>query len=219
MPKNKDFWSWAIFCCSLGAYAPLIVGGWKHPYEMNIACFGLWVILAASTTWSSRIQGFAGWRMLLAFLVGNATVVVIALCRGGYTFNLGPSETIVLYGMSITIGAWVIVGATTKRWEPRILYLGGIAADVISFYPQMKQYLLPHEHPTHWMIFAWTMFGLGAFMNMILVEELPKKLRMDATAYGIRYDKSKNTWQILEESAFSGENFLLIVVTVILMCR
>lgn len=219
MPNNKNFWGWIVFCCSLGAYAPLLVGGWKHPYEMNVACFGLWVILAAIGTWSSWIQKFDGWRLWFSFFIGNVLVVSMALYRGGYTFNIGLSETISLYGVTILVGVWIIVGAATKKWDPRILYLGSIAVDVISFYPQLKQYLLPHESPTRWMITAWVMFALGAFMNIVLVERLPAKLRMDCLTYGMNYNKPKDNLKIFEESAFSIENFLLIMITVVLMCR
>ena len=209
MPHNQRLYSWVVFFFSAGAYVPLAIGGWQHPEEINVASYSLWLILASILLYSSRAQDFAGWRMPLGFVLGNGSMLVLALCLGEYTFNLGPAETIVLYGLITTISIWVAVGQTTGKWDPRILFLGGVAADILSFYPQLKQYLEPHDAPTSWMLLGWGMWIIGAFVNVALVERMVQKLR----------NKSKHPLLILEESAFSLENGLFMIVTVAVMIR
>lgn len=218
MPNNK-LWSNVVFVLSLSAYIPVLIGGWKHPVDSNVACFSLWIILSLVLCYSAKVQGFAGWKLQFAFFFGNIVVVLLALIRGGYTFNLGISEMIVLYGMILVISIWVLVGYWTKKWNPRILYLGTILVDITSFYPVLKQYLQPHDRPTTWMIVGWSMYALAALINVIFAERFIHKLRMDYLTYGINYDKRKGCLQILEESAFSIENFFLILITIVLMCR
>ena len=146
-------------------------------------------------------------------------MVVFALIQGGYTFNLGPTEIIIFYGIVTTLCVWVSVGMATEKWNPNILYFGGIFADVLSFYPQLKQYLLPHERPTVWMIIGWALFGLGSILNVFFVEHLQKKLLLCQADYTSIYGKEKNLLKIFEESAFSIENTVLISITILVMCR
>lgn len=218
MPSTKIF-GWLVFTLSLGAYVPLSIGGWQHPAETNIACFSLWTVLAGTLTYSSWVQKYEGWRINLAFLIGNIIVTGLALIRGGYTFNIGPSETIILYGFGLVVSLWAAIGATTKRWNPDILYIGTIAVDVISFCPIMKQYLLPHEPASAWCVVAWIMFSTGAFINFTFVERLFTKLRADHLTYGMMFEEKKSYGKIFKVSAFSLENFTLIFITVILMMR
>ena len=215
----RQVWSWLVFFVSIGAYVPLAVGGWQHPIEINIAAYGLWLTLAVMFAYSTHSQGFSGWRLPLGFLVGNGLMIGLGLARKGYTFNLGQAETTVLYGIIATLSMWIVVGTVKKKWDPRILYLGGIAADILSFYPQLKQYLLPHEPPTGWLIMAWTMFGIGTFVNFAIVESLFSKLIMSAERYEHVYEKEKRVLLILEESAFSVENFTFIVLTTLVMAH
>jgi hypothetical protein len=205
--SRKDFWSWFVLLLSAGAYIPLGVGGWQHPSEINAASYGSWLILSAMLLYSSRSQGFAGWRMPLGFLIGNASLLVLGLLRECSTFNLGQAESIVLFGIIATLSIWVAVGGMTKTWNPRILFLGGIAADVFSFYPQLKQYLEPHEKPTEWMLLGWCMWILGAMINVAFVERLPTKL----------YARTTPPLLALEESGFSLENGFFMLVTVLVM--
>lgn len=219
MPRNKEVWSWIVFVVAAGAYLPIMWGGWHHPKEINVASFSIWLIISSLLLYSTRDQGFAGWRLALAFFIGNGSLVAEGLLRGGYTFNLGPAEVVALYGVITTLSVWVAVGTITKKWQPRILYLGGVTADVLSFYPQLKQYLLPHEPPTPWMIAGWCMFILSTAINVIMVEEMFKKLFMPASEYAAKYEKSKRPLLIFEESIFSLENCLFVAITVIVMVR
>lgn len=217
MPRNKEIWSWIVFVVSAGAYLPIMWGGWHHPREINVASFSIWLIISSLLLYSTRDQGFAGWRLALAFFLGNGSLVVEGLLRGGYTFNLGPAEVVALYGVIMTLSIWVAVGTITKKWQPRILYLGGVSADILSFYPQLKQYLLPHESPTPWMIIGWCMFIASTAINVIMVEEMFKKLFMHASEYAAKYEKPKRPLLILEESIFSLENCLFVAITVVVM--
>jgi hypothetical protein len=152
--RNHQLWfDWGVFLLSAGAYIPLAIGGWQHPEEINVASYSLWLILASMLLYSSRAQGFAGWRMPLGFLIGNASMLLLAFAIGGYTFNLGKAETIILYGIiSMVVCATIRFTQGHAGDIPRILFLGGVAADVLSFYPQLKQYLGPHDAPTSWML-------------------------------------------------------------------
>lgn len=210
---------WLVFWISIAAYVPLIIGGWLHPIETNVACFTIWILLSLMLFYSARVQKLPGWRMNLAFFLGNILTVAIALMRGGYTFNLGPQETIGLYGIVCTVCVWLAVGAKTKRWDPNILYLGGIFVDVLSFYPVFKQYLMAHERATALGIAAWSMFGIGAFVNIVFVEQLFTRLRLDPLTYGMTFDEKKSVAKIFNASAFSLENLTLIVITTALMSR
>ena len=200
----------------IGAYTPLVIGGWQHPIEINVACFSLWLILTMMFMITMKLKKFEGWRLALGYLIGNAAMVVLGVSRGGYTFNLGLAEKVVLYGIISTVCLWTIVGTvktaigtTDKRWDPNIIYWGGITADILSFYPQLKQYFGPHERPTVWLIIGWTLFGVGALVNIIKVERLPD----------IFVKKEKTVLSALNESAFSIENFVFIILTTIVMAR
>lgn len=208
MPRSQQLIGWVVFAFSAGAYIPLAIGGLQHPEEINIASYSLWLILSSMLLYSSRAQDFAGWRMPLGFFIGNSSMLVLAFALGGYKFNLGLTEIVVLYGM---IGA---IAFATVRWMqghkgdvPRILFLGSVAADILSFYPQLKQYLEPHDAPTYWMLLGWAMWIVGAFINVALVEKMVQKL----------WNKSKSPFLVLEESAFSLENGLFMIATVVVM--
>ncbi len=217
MPNKKALLGWVVFYCSLGAYVPLMIGGWQHPSEMNVACFSIWILLSGVLTWASRRQSHDGWKLLLADMVGNIFYVVMALVRGGYTFNIGDPEAIGLYGTCTVLCTWFVYGKITSKWSDRILYLGCLGVDVASFYPQFKQYLLPHEKPTDLMIIAWIMFGIAAFMNFALVDRLPKKLRVAGRIMRRRPNLGMIRLFIVEKSLFSIENFIMITIAVILM--
>ncbi len=145
--------------------------------------------------------------MPFGFLIGNASMLILAICRRGSTFNLGHAESVVLFGIVVTISLWATIGGITGKWNARILFLGGIAADILSFYPQLKQYLEPHDLPTEWMLLGWGMWILGATINVTLVEELPHKL----------CNRTTSPLQALEVSGFSLENGLFMIVTVLVM--
>jgi hypothetical protein len=206
--KKIDIWQWFVFSLGAGGYVPLIIGGIAHPSEINIATYSLWFILCSMIAYSSWKQKFAGWFMPFGWVVGQFSIIATALCIGGYTFNLGAEEMIAFYGIIITLGIWGIIGGQTGKWNPRILFLGAVVADTLSFYPQIKQYLLPHSSPTIWLIIGWSMFIADIILNLIFIEKLPQKLTDN---------KPKNTLQIIESSLLSIENLILLSVTLTLM--
>lgn len=198
-----------VLFLSAGAYLPLAIGGWFHPEEINVAAYSLWLMLSWMLLYSSFKQDFSGWSLPLGFVCGNTFMLGMAFRFGGYTFNLGPAEVIILYGLVGTVVVWVTVGKTTGRWNPRILFLGGVTADIISFYPQVKQYLGVQEAPTYWMILGWVMWIAGAAINVIFVERFFHKARLAKTM--------REKLAVLEESAFSIENGFFMIVTVCVM--
>jgi len=202
-------WNWVVFACGFGGYVPLAIGGWEHPIELNMATFSLWAILSIMMFYSAYLQKYDGWYMPLSWAFGNVSLLVFAVFLPGTTFNLGHSETIALFGLITVIGAWVVIGQITRRWNHRILFLGSILVDVFSFYPQLKQYLLPHEAPTVWLLIGWTLFLLSALCNLLFVERLFFKLRQTG----------RKLLPALEESALSIENIVLIAITIGVMTQ
>ena len=215
--KWHTFWSWTAFVLSVGGYGALMIGGYEHPEEINILSFGLWLVLSVLILYSMRSEGFSGWRMPLGWLLGNAIMLVMAFVIGGYTFNLGDREAIGLVGLVTTLAVWVTVGTATRRWNPRILYLGSVMADALAFYPVMKQYILPHAPMTAWGIVGWVMFFLGAVINAFIVERFVFKLLMHPVEYTGRFQEEKRMLRIVEGSLLSLENVVLILVVVVLI--
>lgn len=217
MQKSKA--RYAVLLLVATAYATIGYGGWMHPAEVNVASYILWLTLASMLVYSSRAQGFDGEVLPLGFTFGNASMIILGIYQGGYTFNLGLSETIVLYGLIITAGFWIITGQATGSWNPRILFLGGVGSDILSFYPQLKQYLLPHEPPTIWLLCGWGLWLVATVVTILFIEELPRKLRMTKQEYQREYTEPKSIVKILEASAFTLENGLFMLVTIVVMGR
>lgn len=192
---------------TLGASVPLLIGGWKHPSEVNVASYSLWLMLATMLAYSMWAQHYPTWRMMFGYVIGNASMVTLGLTHGGYTFNLGTPELIVLFGLVTTVGTWVTVGQITGTRNPRILLIGGILVDIVSYYPQFKQYTLPHEAPTTWMLCGWYMSLAGTTINMFVIERIVQKIRY----------REKPWPTILEESAFSLENCTFVSILIRLM--
>ncbi len=220
MPRNNGFWKWVVLTVTVGGFVPLVIGGYHHHSEINLAAFGLWTISMAMAFASSFYMGYDTWRLALGYLIGNVTMVVLGLSLGGYTFNLGTSETLSLYTLVTALSAWGAIGTITKRWNNRLLFFGAIASDILSFVPQLMQYLKPHERPTSLLFVGWTCWGLGAVVSFIFVEKFFTKLTMGEKGYVVAFDKpSKHIMQIFEESAFSFENVALIAITIWVMAR
>jgi hypothetical protein len=207
--KKIDMWQWFVFALGAGGYAPLIIGGMAHPSEINIATYSLWFILCSMMAYSSWKQKFAGWFMPFGWVVGQAGIITVALYSGGYTFNLGQEEMIAFYGIITTLSVWGIIGQQTGKWNPRILFFGAIIADILSFYPQIKQYLSPHEAVTVWLIIGWSMFIADMLINMIFVERLPQKLAKN----------KKDCMHLVESSLLGIENIILLSATLWLMTK
>ena len=198
-------------CCSwanwAGASVPLLIGGWQHPIEINLAAYTLWIMLAAMLAYSMWAQHQPTWRMMLGFLLGNVSMVTLGLVRGGYTFNLGTSELIVLFGMVLTVVVWLTARQITSSSNPRILLLGGVTIDVITYYPLFKQYLMQHEPPTAWLKLGWCMQLTGITINLFVVERIVQKIRY----------REKPMPTILEETAFSLECCIFVSMLLWLM--
>ncbi len=208
-----------VFAFSLGGYVPLTIGGWRHPSEMNLAAYGIWLVIGAMLVYSSYKQGFAGLLLPFGFCVGNSWMIALGLFRGGYTFNLGTAEAVALYGIVFTLSLWVAAGTTTGKWSPRILYLGAISAEAISYYPQWKQYLLPHESPTSWLLAGWGLSITGVFVNIAFAERFFAKLAMPRELYRSSYQREKSFLRSIEASAYSIESLTLGSFTIFLMGR
>jgi hypothetical protein len=220
MPRNNGLWNWVVLVVTVGGYVPLVIGGLHHHSEINLAAYSLWAIAMAMAFGSAFYMKYDTWRLALGFFIGNVTMIILGLSVGGYTFNLGKSETLSLYTIVAALSIWGAIGTVTKKWNNRLLLFGAIASDVISFYPQLMQYLKPHERPTSMLLVGWTFWALGAAISFIFVEKFFTKLMMSKEEYMRTFDKpSKNIASILEESAFSFENFALITITMWVMAR
>lgn len=205
-------WEYLVFFLGAGAYVPIMIGGWQHPAEINLATYSLWFILCSLIAYSSWKRRYAGWFMPLGWVFGQGMIITTAFLRGGYTFNLGQEEIIVFYGIIITLSLWGTLGQLTGKWDPRILYLGSILADMLSFYPQIKQYLLPHEPATIWLTLGWSIFIIDILVNLLLVEHLPEKLLASRA-------KPKEILHILEHSLLSIENLFFLTLSLVLMLQ
>jgi hypothetical protein len=207
MPTSELFWGWIVCAISVAGYIPVAIGGVKHPIEINVASYLIWFVLTAVVSYSGYKQRHPGWKMTLGWGAGNLTMVIIGLSIGGYSFNLGTAELLAIYGLAITFVVWSAVGAIKRLWSPRILFIGSVAADIISYYPQLKQYFEPHEHPTAWMVSGWLMWWTGSFANILLVERLPQKI----------WIKPQKILVFVEQSAISLESAILILFTTFVM--
>lgn len=213
---SQRAWAWRAFYVTALAYVPIFVGAIFEPEQLNLVAWFLWIILAGLFMWSSKAQGYWVWRMSLGYLVGNTAIISLALCQGGYTMNLGESEMITLVTLVTTIGYWAAHGLVTKKHSPAILYLGCIAADVLSVYPQVKQYWGPNDTP--WFALGgWLLFILGAAINLLLAEEFVKKLSMTRAEHFRVYGAEKNILGIIQESALSLDQLFLVTITACVM--
>jgi hypothetical protein len=194
---------------SAGAYIPLAIGGWGHPSEINIVTYTLWFVLSGVVAYSLWVQDLSGWRLPVAYVVGNGAIVGLGLGRGHFTFNLNLEGAIILYGLVGTFSVWALFGnAIGGRWRVSILLWGSIAADVVSFIPLWLQYVVPHN-PTRLTLVGWIMWLVGALISLIWVEKVFEKL-------SIRENKKI---KVLGDSAFAIENALLVVITLVIMTR
>lgn len=216
---SQKIWFFIVFILSAGGYVPVIIGGLQHPAEINVATYSLWLVITGTMFYAMRLMRQDGWIMPLGWFFGNGCMLVTAFFLDGSTFNLTATETSALYGLVLTIVVWGTVWKVTKKSEPRILLLGTILSDIGSFYPQLKQYLLPHENPTDWMLLGWGMFLAGALCNLVFVEKMFTKLRMEPVQYMQVYKEPKRTLLIFEKSVLSAENIILITVTILVMIR
>lgn len=214
---QQKFWSWLVFAVSIGAYVPLAIGEWHHPIEFNVASYSLWMLLNAASAYSLFVQKFSGWRMPLGWFLGDMFLILLAIALGGYTFNLGEYERVILYGIVGIFALWMSLGAVQKRWNPRILHLGNIVVFALTYYPIIKQYAHVHEPMTAWSLSGWALYLVGAGVNLFVAEQFFTKLWMQPDLFKNAFQKEKNLWDIGEESLFSLVNTILIGVVIVLV--
>lgn len=205
---------------SFGAYVPWAIGGLQHPQEINIATFGAWMLLTVVLAYSAKKQGYDVWILALGFFFGNSIIFALGLWSGKSTFNIGVVESVVLYGL---IGT---VAVATIRWfqghaedVPKVLFIGAVCADILSFWPQLKQYLLPHEQPTPWIMLGYCMALCGIFLNLTIVERFFHKFFMNPIEFRKEYKKGKSALEIVVQSLFSIENVIILPVILFTMIR
>ena len=216
---RRTAWNWSVFALGVIAFVPIALGGWHHPPEINLASYAVWSILSGTLLYSARAQGFTGWVLLLAYFLGDFAITAMMAAVGGGTFNLGAEEAIVIGGMTATFSVWTVVGKMTGRWSPRILFLGGIMAEFISYYPQAKQYYGPHETPTVLGLLGWGMWVSAGLLNLCMAERLPSKL----AAIAAGQPDGSQCWIGLvvtfEESAFTITSTAAMAAILVLMIR
>jgi hypothetical protein len=208
-------WKALVFLVSCGAYVPLVIGGHQHPEELNLATYLAWTALTAMLSYSAWVQKFEGWSLQLGFFVGNSTMALLGLCQGGYTFNLGPGESVVLYGL---IGT---VAFATIRWfqghtedAPPIIYRGAVLSDILSFWPAVKQYLGENDPPSDLTLLGFIMFLCGIVLSIIFVEKPLQKFFTDPEVFKTEYGKGKTVLSVFEPSFFSIENVILLPLVI-----
>lgn len=217
MPNYEGVWSWIVFALSVGAFVPLGISGWQHVGEINMAAYLIWLITMSILLYSLRKKGFAGWRMPLGYVVGNAVVFVIGIFRRG-KWNLTLTEDILLFGIVIALSSWVAIrkekgGQREKQKKRRVNVL--LYASVISvggsFYPMITDYLRPnHWHPPFLMMLGWWLWILASILNLIFVDKFLERMRTEAR---------ERARFVVEASLFSIVNFVLMCYVVILMGR
>ncbi len=209
---RKDAWGWTVFVLTLAAYVPMIWGSATNPEENNIISWVLWAVLAALFLYSSLDQGFSGWRLPLAFLVGNIAMVATAVICGGY-YKLDSKELIVLIGVVGSVAIWKINQVWTGKEESRILFYGCMAADMVCFYPMAKYWVAEAtQRASLGTIVGWELCLVGILINMLKVEKFLDKLRMPARLYETTYPKEgkKRIFRIIEGSLFSLEQIFYV---------
>ncbi|MES2203384.1 MAG: hypothetical protein V4474_03630 [Patescibacteria group bacterium] len=215
--KFRPSWDDTVFLITVGGNLPLAVGGWSHPSEINTASYSIWLIIASMLVYSSRAQG-ASVRLPLGFVVGNVSMLVLAYIRGGSTFNLGAAESLALYGVIGTLCIWLGHGASTGRWSPKLMFYGAVFADVLSFYPQAKQYIEPHEPMTWLGISCFAMWLIASSIVVIKIDRMPQQLR-EILQRPLSLQQLKLGCVVMEKSLFPLEQIVFIGLLLPLMMR
>lgn len=154
----------------------LILAGWNTPEEANLASYTLWLLISMSYTYGcirmneSRSLGYA-------FFFGNVFLIGFALLRGGWTFNLGLAESIGFISLTMVVGGWGTYGLIYGTWRGEWLLAGTIFTDVLSFYPQNKQYFGPNEPPSAFLFIGLSLFALSMLYNIVFIEKTVQKIR------------------------------------------
>ena len=195
-----------VYVFTLLMYVPLFWGGVENPQTINIASFGIWLLLSLVFAYCTKTLGYPGWRMALGYFSGNLAILGLAFFQGGYTANLGQGEAIALFGAIGAIAAWIVYGCKTGIWTPRVLFWGFVVAEGLSFYPFFKQYWGPNEFVGIFTYAGWVMGVIGPALNICVVERFFAKLRTPT-----------NKKELVESSLYSFENLLTSAIVTILM--
>ncbi len=207
MPVTDKFWCrWVMILAAL-AYVAIAIGGYFHRSELNVASYSVWLILSAMMAYPSKKQKLPSYYMVMVWVIGNASLVVFSLALGGFTYNLDAAGTIAFYGIVSTFAVWGAVAAVTKKFNSFILFYGVILTDMASFYPQLKQYYQPHEQATPWMYAGWSLWIVAATIQLIHVDKFIANWRA----------KSASRLKLLQTSATSLENGVMLIVTTFMM--
>jgi hypothetical protein len=212
---NK-FFRWSALALILGAYVPLVIGGWQQPADINIVCYAIWTFLALLAAYSMRRLRYDGWPLMVGCVIGDLVMLILGLRLGG-AFSLDTTAAIGLSGIALTLAVWTTYGQISKRWEPRILYLGLIATDVLSFIPMGIQLFLPHPPPTVFCLVGWSCWTAGYAINVFGIDRLVTKLRMAPVLYEATFGQPKTLWGAIEPSIIPAEIGLLNLATVLAM--
>ena len=184
----------------------LMIAGWKHPEEANIASYVMRLFISSTYTFScwwlksSMALGYA-------FIIGNIFLLSTTLIRGGHTINIGAVETIGLFSILISMLIFSTYGAITKKWDGRILLCGTITSDVLSFYPQYKQYLDPNDPPSYFLLLGLLVWALAMLHNIVLVQKTVQRIRLG----------NEKVSKVLLDAAISVENFVLLLLAIYIM--
>lgn len=197
MPKRENFWNAVSVFFVTVAYLPIIIGGWIHPAEINIATYGLWTMLFI-------LYGYSSWKLkkpdlplVLCCIVGDLLVTVLGLAAGG-AFVLGKVEGVGIIGLALTVGSFLVYGMIRKL-DDRIIAWGVIVTDVVSFYPMAKQYLwMKHEPMSAFGLAGWWCFLLGALAMLFGSQRFVEKI----------VTRSSRLPATLEQSALALEQVL-----------
>lgn len=202
---------WVVFMIFITATICFIIGGINRPEEINIYSWSSWLLLSILFLWSCKAQGFANWRMPLAFVIANIAILILAFYQGGYTTNLTTAEVTVFFCVLTTLSVWIYVGKTKNIWSPRIIFWGSIISDLATYYPQTKQYWGPNPIPGRWTMIGWA-FALTAYtIQIFLVDKVIDHLKSTS---GLRF---KERFVAFEPQLFGIEQIVTVTGLVCVM--
>jgi hypothetical protein len=207
MPTTNKFWYQLVMAIAALGYICIAIGGYFHRSELNIASYSVWLVLSAMMAYSSKKQNLSSFHMVMSWVIGNAALIVFSLAIGDYTYNLDAGGTIAFYGVISTFAVWGAAASITKKFNSWILFYGVIMTDCASFYPQLKQYYYPHEQATPWMYAGWILWVVAAAIQLVHVDKFIANWRA----------KTASRLKLLETSATSLENGIMLIITTIMM--
>ena len=183
----------------------LVLAGWQNPYEANMASYILWLLISCSYTYGClKIKESPS--LGYAFFWGNVLLITFALLRGGWTFNLGLAEAVAFLSLGTVVSAWTTYGLIKKKWKYEWLLMGTIFTDVLSFYPQNKQFFGPNEAPSMFLFMGLGLFALSMLYNLAFIEQTIQKIKA-----------GEPLTRVILTSGIATENLILLCVTMYVM--